>query len=166
MVDRHRNWIKYRSGGIGRHARFRGVCRKTWGFESLLRYSPQFFVSQDMRVRPDGYRDPPSVLLWISPQFFVSQDMRVRPDGYRDPRSVLRDLLPQFFFKLSAPMLSGSKNARFTGVYRRIMSVRPEKLFNALRSYPAPFEFYRFLSSFVSLRIISPRDSETASSTA
>ena len=29
----------YRSGGIGRHARFRGVCRKTWGFESLLRYS-------------------------------------------------------------------------------------------------------------------------------
>jgi putative endonuclease len=30
--------IDCRSGGIGRHARFRGVCRKTCGFESRLRY--------------------------------------------------------------------------------------------------------------------------------
>src|SRR5690606_12561140 len=28
-----------RSGEIGRHARFRGVCRKTCGFESHLRHS-------------------------------------------------------------------------------------------------------------------------------
>ena len=27
-----------RSGEIGRHARFRGVCRKVWGFESPLRH--------------------------------------------------------------------------------------------------------------------------------